>query len=49
VAASPGDSEAMAGKPRYEVVPTGWAQSPLTDRSQAPRQDTEGTPGVACD
>jgi tRNA (Thr-GGU) A37 N-methylase len=36
----------MAGKPRYEVVPTGWAQSPLTDRSQAPRQDTEVTEGI---
>ena len=35
---SPGDSGGDGGKPRYEVVPTGWAQSPLKDRSQAPKQ-----------
>jgi tRNA (Thr-GGU) A37 N-methylase len=34
----------MAGKPRYEVVPSGWAESPLKDRSQAPRQGNLGAP-----
>ena len=24
--------------PRYEIVPIGWVESPLTDRAQAPRQ-----------
>jgi tRNA-Thr(GGU) m(6)t(6)A37 methyltransferase TsaA len=32
------------GKPRYEVVPIGWVESPLTSREQAPRQGDEGTP-----
>ena len=31
-------------KPRYEVVPIGWVESPLTDRAQAPRQGDEGAP-----
>lgn len=30
--------------PRYEVVPVGWVESPLTERSQAPRQGDEGAP-----
>jgi tRNA (Thr-GGU) A37 N-methylase len=30
--------------PRYEVVPIGWVESPLTDRAQAPRQGDEGAP-----
>ena len=34
----------MAGKPRYEVVPSGWAESPLKDRSQAPGQGNLGAP-----
>lgn len=29
---------------RYEVVPVGWVESPLTERSQAPRQAGEGAP-----
>ena len=29
---------------RYEVVPIGWVESPLTDRAQAPRQGDEGAP-----
>ena len=29
---------------RYEVVPVGWVESPLTDRAQAPRQGDEGAP-----
>ena len=29
---------------RYEVVPVGWVESPLTERSQAPRQGDEGAP-----
>ncbi len=32
------------GEPRYEVVPVGWVESPLTDRAQAPRQGDEGAP-----
>jgi tRNA-Thr(GGU) m(6)t(6)A37 methyltransferase TsaA len=28
----------------YQVVPIGWVESPLTDRSQAPRQGDEGAP-----
>ena len=31
-------------RPRYEVVPIGWVESPLTDRAQAPRQGDEGAP-----
>jgi tRNA-Thr(GGU) m(6)t(6)A37 methyltransferase TsaA len=30
--------------PRYEIVPIGWVESPLTDRVQAPRQGDEGAP-----
>ena len=29
---------------RYEVVPVGWVESPLTERAQAPRQGDEGAP-----
>ena len=32
--------------PRYEVVPVGWVESPLTDRAQAPRQGDEGAPAA---
>jgi tRNA-Thr(GGU) m(6)t(6)A37 methyltransferase TsaA len=28
----------------YQVVPIGWVESPLQDRSQAPRQGDEGAP-----
>jgi tRNA-Thr(GGU) m(6)t(6)A37 methyltransferase TsaA len=28
----------------YEVVPTGWVESPLVERGQAPRQGDEGGP-----
>lgn len=28
----------------YQVVPIGWVESPLTERSQAPRQGDEGAP-----
>jgi tRNA-Thr(GGU) m(6)t(6)A37 methyltransferase TsaA len=28
----------------YQVVPIGWVESPLKDRSQAPRQGDEGAP-----
>lgn len=31
-------------KPRYEVIPVAWVESPLKDRSQAPRQGGPGTP-----
>ncbi|HEY5986644.1 MAG TPA: tRNA (N6-threonylcarbamoyladenosine(37)-N6)-methyltransferase TrmO [Streptosporangiaceae bacterium] len=37
-------SEGDVTKPRYEVVPIGWVESPLTDRAQAPRQGDEGAP-----
>jgi hypothetical protein len=37
-------AEAMAGEPRYEVVPAGWAESPLKDQAQAPRQGNLGAP-----
>jgi tRNA-Thr(GGU) m(6)t(6)A37 methyltransferase TsaA len=30
--------------PRFEVVPVGWVESPLTERAQAPRQGDEGAP-----
>ena len=30
--------------PRYEIVPIGRVESPLTDRAQAPRQGDEGAP-----
>jgi tRNA-Thr(GGU) m(6)t(6)A37 methyltransferase TsaA len=36
--------EAMVSKPRYEILPIGWVESPLTDRAQAPRQGDEGAP-----
>jgi tRNA-Thr(GGU) m(6)t(6)A37 methyltransferase TsaA len=36
--------EAIVTKPRYEVVPVGWVESPLTEREQAPRQGDEGAP-----
>ncbi|MGE5132856.1 MAG: tRNA (N6-threonylcarbamoyladenosine(37)-N6)-methyltransferase TrmO [Gemmatimonadota bacterium] len=28
----------------YQVVPVGWVESPLTERSEAPRQGDEGAP-----
>ena len=28
----------------FEVVPVGWVESPLVDRSDAPRQGDEGSP-----
>ena len=31
-------------KPRYEIMPVGWVESPLTERAQAPRQGDEGAP-----
>jgi tRNA-Thr(GGU) m(6)t(6)A37 methyltransferase TsaA len=31
-------------KPRYEIMPIGWVESPLTERAQAPRQGDEGAP-----
>ena len=31
-------------KPRYEIKPVGWVESPLTERAQAPRQGDEGAP-----
>jgi hypothetical protein len=34
----------MVSTSGYEVVPIGWAGSPLTDRAQAPRQGDEGAP-----
>lgn len=33
----------MSG-PHYELVPIGWVESPLKERSQAPRQGYLGTP-----
>ena len=36
--------EASVTEPRYEVMPVGRVESPLTDRAQAPRQDDEGAP-----
>jgi tRNA-Thr(GGU) m(6)t(6)A37 methyltransferase TsaA len=32
------------GKAHYEVVPIGWVESPLKERSQAPRQGSLGAP-----
>ena len=34
---------------RYEVIAIGWVRSPLTDRSQAPRQGDEGAPAAWLD
>lgn len=31
-------------KTRYEVVPVGWVESPLTTRAEAPRQGNLGAP-----
>ena len=31
-------------KPRYEIMPVGRVESPLTERAQAPRQGDEGAP-----
>jgi tRNA-Thr(GGU) m(6)t(6)A37 methyltransferase TsaA len=31
---------------RYEIVPVGWVESVLTERSQAPRQGGEGAPSA---
>ena len=31
-------------KPRYEVVPVGWVESPLISRAEAPRQGNLGAP-----
>jgi tRNA-Thr(GGU) m(6)t(6)A37 methyltransferase TsaA len=31
---------------RYEVIPVGWVESVLTERSQAPRQGGEGAPSA---
>jgi len=31
---------------RFDVVPVGWVESPLTDRTQAPRQGDEGAPAA---
>jgi tRNA-Thr(GGU) m(6)t(6)A37 methyltransferase TsaA len=31
-------------EPRFDVVPVGWVESPLTERAQAPRQGDEGAP-----
>jgi tRNA-Thr(GGU) m(6)t(6)A37 methyltransferase TsaA len=30
----------------FEVVPIGWVESPLVERSQAPRQGNEGAPSA---
>ena len=30
--------------PRLDVVPVGWVESPLVERTQAPRQGDEGAP-----
>lgn len=30
----------------YQVIPIGWVESPLTDRTQAPRQGDEGAPSA---
>ncbi len=38
------DAPGAEDRPRYEVVPIGWVESPLTDRAQAPRQGDEGAP-----
>jgi hypothetical protein len=37
-------SEGIVPKPHYEVVPIGWVESPLTERTQAPQQGDEGAP-----
>ena len=29
---------------RFELIPVGWVQSPLTDRASAPKQGHEGSP-----
>ena len=36
----------MRARANFEVVPVGWVESPLTDRSQAPRQGDEGAPAA---
>jgi hypothetical protein len=33
-------------EPRYEIVPVGWVESPLTEMAQAPRQGDEGAPSA---
>jgi tRNA-Thr(GGU) m(6)t(6)A37 methyltransferase TsaA len=42
-ASLPGYVQGMANA-RYEVLPVGWVESPLTERAQAPRQGDEGAP-----
>ena len=34
----------MGGSQGYEMIPVGWVRSPLKERSQAPRQGSEGAP-----
>ena len=36
----------MKADTRFDVVPVGWVESPLTDRTQAPRQGDEGAPAA---
>jgi len=36
----------VRARANFEVVPVGWVESPLTDRSQAPRQGDEGAPAA---
>jgi tRNA-Thr(GGU) m(6)t(6)A37 methyltransferase TsaA len=36
--------ETIVTEPRYEVVPVGRVESPLTERARAPRQGDEGAP-----
>jgi tRNA-Thr(GGU) m(6)t(6)A37 methyltransferase TsaA len=35
-----------SSRQRFEVVPIGWVESPLVERSQAPRQGNEGAPSA---
>ena len=36
----------MKADASFDVVPVGWVESPLTDRTQAPRQGDEGAPAA---
>jgi hypothetical protein len=35
-------------EPRYEIVPVGWVESPLTEMAQAPSPDPAGGRDPGC-
>jgi tRNA-Thr(GGU) m(6)t(6)A37 methyltransferase TsaA len=44
IGACPVGQEDSLSVPQYELQPIGWVESPLVDRSAAPRQGNEGSP-----